>query len=253
MAFPFLRPPEQSPLGGRPAMDSTRVTNSFSASATQADEFAEGGFASIVPGRVVSGKLPSTVAPLDDLTAEAPPKLPPWVLKRSALDDLITAGRASDPSALSGDAARVDLQELRPWRGDGLARTPPAQSPTQPPHQDQISGNLASPWQDRPTASTSDLYATPTSTVWPDQTLDFDVAQLQHSHVAPHPANQQHTVAAKLNTPALRNASNSGAASSSGAIGASLSRSGAESTGHKGVAQTAPVPKQFVYQPGLKP
>ncbi len=246
LASPFLRPPHldsarlESPTSNAASFAGGTVSsNAFDVSLSSAQ---------VLPVRVVSGVLPTTVSKLDEFVETSTPEFPAWVKPPSPLDDLIARGTAPIESASTVETSPaqgvVHLQPLRSWQGDGLPSSTPA--------------DLAG--QALPAQS------------WPDQTLGHAPSPLLaqertgRRHVArglgtaqPHSSEHQLTVAVPLTSTALGN----GAAPS---IGATLSRSNLSGTQPRGghtVANPQVAPSRpgaaytvnenrFVYQPGLK-
>jgi len=263
LASPFLRPPQvDSTHFGSPSAIAPNFTGeaiSSNASATNLPS------AHALPGRVVSGILPTTVSKLDEFADSSPPHLPAWVRPRSPLDDLIARGTAPLDSARLDSAqavetpplqARIELEPLRPWRGNKLplsgqiepaeqvlAKVAPQALPPLAHH--------ASPWQTNPTENASssnsqrlahkETHADGLAQGWPDKTLGyipsvhipseilasestdrgFGDPRLRTGH---YPSSgQQRTVAAPV-------ASTATATSPAPSIGATLSRSYSPST-----------------------
>lgn len=203
LASPFLRPPQldSTHFGAPSSLAPNFAGETISTNASAANQRAANlTSAHALPGRVVSGVLPTTVSKLDDFAdfADAsPPQLPAWVKPRSPLDDLIARGTAQLDSAQLDSflavetprlQAHVELEPLRPWRGSKLPLSgqiepaalvlAKATPPTLPPLT-----HHTSPWQIGPAdgASSSNSQrlahkATQSDGLvqgWPDQTLGY--------------------------------------------------------------------------------
>lgn len=283
LASPFLRPPQVdsthfgSPSAIAPNFTGEAISAIASAANLRATHLPS---AHALPGRVVSGVLPTTVSKLDEFADSSPPQLPAWVRPRSPLDDLIARGTAPLDSARLDSArldsaqavetpplqARVELEPLRPWRGNKLplsgqiepaeqvlAKVTPQALPPLAHH--------ASPWQTGPTENASssnsqrlahkETHADGLAQGWPDKTLGYIPSVHIPSEILaseptdrgfgdPWPRTGHYPSSGQQRTVAAPVASTATATPPAPSIGATLSRSYLPSTLPRGASLGAP-------------
>ncbi len=202
LASPFLRPAQidSARLASGPA---TSELAAWSPIPSELDGFESS--SNLLPGRIVSGTLPTTVSRLDDWTTSEIPLLPKWVTQQSPLDELISRAKSPAPQPDSYvERPTAELQPLRTWRGGRLSDGKAPQDYAASSEQESslaISSHRDSPWDiaesaaptlaDRQLADPTDnRISSWTDPKWPDQTLGHLPQELAQIDRASNPIRE---------------------------------------------------------------